>query len=134
MVDIKEFFKRDKFAEHCGMELVDVSPGSAKAEMMVKKEHLNGLNTVHGGALFTLADLAFGAAANSYGMATMAINVSITYMTAVTKGKVTAVAREVSRNPKLSTYTIDIFNDEGELVAVFQVLAYQKRQSLDEFI
>ena len=36
MVDIKEFFKRDKFAEHC-MELVDVSPGSAKAEMMVKK-------------------------------------------------------------------------------------------------
>ncbi|HOI71382.1 MAG TPA: PaaI family thioesterase [Methanobacterium sp.] len=134
MVDIKEFFKRDKFAEHCGMELVDVSPGSAKAEMMVKKEHLNGLNTVHGGALFTLADLAFGAAANSYGMATMAINVSITYMTAVTKGKVTAVAREVSRNPKLSTYTIDIFNDEGELVAVFQGLAYQKRQSLDEFI
>jgi acyl-CoA thioesterase len=102
--------------------------------MMVKKEHLNGLNTVHGGALFTLADLAFGAAANSYGMATMAINVSITYMTAVTKGKVTAVAREVSRNPKLSTYTIDIFNDEGELVAVFQGLAYQKRQSLDEFI
>jgi len=134
MVDIKEFFKRDKFAEHCGMELVDVSPGSAKAEMMVKKEHLNGLNTVHGGALFTLADLAFGAAANSYGMATMAINVSITYMTAVTKGKVTAVAREVSRNPKLSTYTIDIFNDEGELVAVFQGLDYQKRQSLDEFI
>ena len=134
MVDIKEFFKRDKFAEHCGMELVDVSPGSAKAEMMVKKEHLNGLNTVHGGALFTLADLAFGAAANSYGMATMAINVSITYMTAVTKGKVTAVAREVSRNPKLSTYTIDIFNDAGELVAVFQGLAYQKRQSLDECI
>ncbi len=102
--------------------------------MMVKKEHLNGLNTVHGGALFTLADLAFGAAANSYGMATMAINVSITYMTAVTKGKVTAVAREVSRNPKLSTYTIDIFNDEGELVAVFEGLAYQNRQSLDEFI
>ena len=56
-------------------------------------------------------------------MATMAINVSITYMTAVTKGKVTAVAREVSRNPKLSTYTIDIFNDEGEFVAVFNGLA-----------
>ena len=134
MVDIKEFFKRDKFAEHCGVELVDVSPGSARAEMVVKKEHLNGLNTVHGGALFTLADFAFGAAANSYGTATVAINVSITYMIAVTEGKVTAVAREVSRNPKLSTYTIDIFNDKGELAAVFQGLAYQKRQSLDEFI
>lgn len=134
MVDTKEFFKRDKFAEHCGMELVDVSPGSAKAEMVVKKEHLNGLNTVHGGALFTLADFTFGAAANSYGTATVAINVSITYMIAVTEGKVTAVAREVSRNPKLSTYTIDIFNDKGELAAVFHGLAYQKRQSLDEFL
>jgi acyl-CoA thioesterase len=134
LADIKEFFKRDKFAEHCGIELVDVSPGSAQAEMVVKEEHLNGLNTVHGGALFTLADFTFAAAANSYGMATVAINVSITYMTAITKGKVTAVAREVSRNPKLSTYTIDIFNEEGEVAAVFQGLAYQKKQSLDELM
>lgn len=130
MVDIKEFFKRDRFAEYCGIELVEVQPGSAKSEMVVKDEHLNGLNTVHGGALFTLADFTFAAAANSYGTATVAINVSITYMTAITKGKVTAVAREISRNRKLSTYTIDIFNEEGEVAAVFQGLAYQKKQSL----
>lgn len=134
MVDIKEFFKRDKFAEYCGIELVDVSPGSARAEMIIKEEHLNGLNTVHGGAIFTLADFAFAAAANSYGMATVAINVSITYMNAITKGRVTAVAREISRNPKLSTYTIDIYNEEGEVAAVFQGLAYQKKQSLEELI
>jgi len=102
--------------------------------MEIKKEHLNGLNTVHGGAIFTLADLTFAAAANSYGMVTVAINVSITYMVAITRGKITAVAREISRNPKLSTYTIDIFNEEGEVAAVFQGLAYQKKQSLDELI
>lgn len=102
--------------------------------MEIKKEHLNGLNTVHGGAIFTLADLTFAAAANSYGAATVAINVSITYMAAITKGKITAVAREISRNPKLSTYTIDIFNEEGEVAAVFQGLAYQKKQSLDKLI
>lgn len=134
MVDIQEFFKRDRFAEHCGIKLVEVSPGSARAEMEIKKEHLNGLNTVHGGAIFTLADLTFAAAANSYGAATVAINVSITYMVAITRGKITAVAREISRNPKLSTYTIDIFNEEGEVAAVFQGLAYQKKQSLDELI
>lgn len=134
MVDVKEFFKRDKFAEYCSIELVEVSLGSAKAEMEIKEEHLNGLNTVHGGAIFTLADFTFAAAANSYGIATVAINVSITYMTAITRGKVTAVAREISRNPKLSTYTIDIFNEEGEVTAVFQGLAYQKKQSLDELI
>lgn len=134
MIDIKEFFERDEFARYCGIELMEVSPGSAKAEMIIKKEHLNGLNTVHGGAIFTLADLTFAAAANSYGQATVAINVNITYMKAITTGKVTAVAREISRNPKLSTYTIDIFNEEGEVAAVFQGLAYQKKQSLDELI
>ena len=131
---IKEFFKRDQFAELCGIELVDVSPGSAKAEMMVKKEHLNGVNTVHGGAIFTLADFAFAAAANSHGQVTVAINVSITYMKALTKGKITAEAREISRNPKLSTYTIDVFNEDGEIAAVFQGLAYQKKESLESLL
>ncbi|MGV8144223.1 MAG: PaaI family thioesterase [Methanothermobacter sp.] len=134
MDDIKEFFKRDEFARHCGIELVEVSPGTAKAEMTIKKEHLNGLNTVHGGAIFTLADLTFAAAANSYGKVTVAINVSITYMNALREGKITAIAREISRNPKLSTYTIDIYDDTGEVAAVFQGLAYQKRETLESLI
>lgn len=134
MEKIKEFFKRDKFAEHCGIKLVEVSPGRAKAEMEIKKEHLNGVNTVHGGAIFTLADFAFAAAANSYENVTVAINVNITYMEALTTGKITAEAREISRNPKLSTYTIDVYNDAGEIAAVFQGLAYQKRTSLDSLI
>ena len=132
MVDIKEFFKRDKFAEHCGMELVDVSPGSAKAEMMVKKEHLNGLNTVHGGALFTLADLALDAA-NSYGMATMAINVSITYMTAVIKGKSLQWLGRFQETPSFPPIPLisSMMRGIGRSISG---LAYQKRQSLDEFI
>jgi acyl-CoA thioesterase len=134
MDHIKEFFKRDRFAEHCGIELVEVSPGSAKAEMLVKKEHLNGLNTVHGGTIFTLADFAFAAAANSYGQITVAVNVSITYMKALTMGKITAEAREISRNHKLSTYTIHVYNDAGEVAAVFQGLAYQKRESIKSLL
>jgi acyl-CoA thioesterase len=134
MDNIKEFFKRDKFAEHCGIELVEVKPGSAKAKMEVRNEHLNGVNTVHGGAIFTLADFAFAAAANSYEQVTVAINVSITYMIALKSGKITAEAREISRNPKLSTYTIDVYNEVGEIAAVFQGLAYQKRESLESLL
>lgn len=129
MDDIKEFFKRDKFARYCGIELLEVTPGTSKVEMEIKEEHLNGVNTLHGGAIFTLADFAFAAAANSHGKVTVAINVSITYMKAVTSGKITAKAREISRNPKLSTYTVDIYDQQGEQVAIFQGLAYQKRES-----
>ncbi|MGA2324406.1 MAG: hypothetical protein ABSG22_11225 [Sedimentisphaerales bacterium] len=44
---IRAFFKRDKFAELAGIELLEVSPGSAKAKMKIgrKKESRRcGLN------------------------------------------------------------------------------------------
>jgi acyl-CoA thioesterase len=134
MDNITEFFKRDQFAEYCGIKLVEVSPGKAKAEMEIRKEHLNGVNTVHGGAIFTLADFTFAAAANSYGKVTVAINVNITFMKAIKAGKITAEAREISRNPKLSAYTIEINDEKGDVAAVFQGLAYQKRERLDSLV
>jgi acyl-CoA thioesterase len=127
---IKEFFKGDKLAKYLGIELTDVSIGKAVAKMVVKEEHLNGIGTVHGGAIFTLADFTFAVAANSHGRVTVAINANISYMKAVTHGTLTAVAREVSLNPKIASYTVDISNDKGELIAIFQGLAYRKRDKI----
>jgi acyl-CoA thioesterase len=127
---IKEFFKGDRLAEYLGIELIDVSKGKAIAKMVVKDEHLNGISTVHGGAIFTLADFTFAVAANSHGRVTVAINANISFMNAVTHGTLTAVAREVSLNPKIASYTVNICNDEGELIAIFQGLAYRKRDKI----
>ncbi len=132
--EVREFFKRDEFAEYCGIKIVEVSPGYAKTEMFISENHLNGVKTVHGGALFTLADFAFAVAANSHGRVTVAINVSITFMKAVNKGKITAEARELSSNPKLATYTVDILDEKGDLVAVFQGLAYRKKDTLQSLM
>jgi len=127
---IKKFFKGDRLAEYLGIELVEVSMGKAVAKMEIRKEHLNGINTVHGGAIFTLADFAFAVAANSHGRVTVAINVSISFMKASTNGTLTAVANEISLNPNLATYTVNICNDDGELIAIFQGLAYRKRDKI----
>ena len=59
MEQIKNFFKKDHFAAHNGIEIVKISPGKAKSRMQVEEQHLNGVNTVHGGALFTLAVFTF---------------------------------------------------------------------------
>ena len=127
---IKKFFKGDRLAEYLGIELVEVSMGKAVARMEIREEHLNGIDTVHGGAIFTLADFAFAVAANSHGRVTVAINVSISFMKASTKGTLTAVANEISLNPKIATYTVNICNDDGELIAIFQGLAYRKRDKI----
>lgn len=132
MQALKEFFKRDQFARHCGIELETVAPGHAVARMPVHPHHLNGIGTVQGGAIFTLADFAFAAASNSHGTIAVAVNVSITFMKAVSAGALIAEAREVSTNSKLGTYTVTITNEKSEIVAHFQGLAYRKDKPLPE--
>lgn len=131
MEDLKKFFKKDNFAANTGIELLEVSPGYAKARMEIEEKHLNALKAVQGGALFTLADLAFAAASNAYGTAAVGINANISFVKAALKGTLIAEAKETSINPKIATYTVDITDDEGDLVAIFQGMVYRKKFSLD---
>jgi acyl-CoA thioesterase len=130
MEKIKKFFKKDKFAECAGIELLEVKEGYAKAKMEINENHLNGIGTVHGGAIFTLADFTFAVAANSYGTVTVAINANISFMKAAKNGTLFAEAKEISINPKLGTYTITVTDDAGELIAIFQGMAYKKRDKI----
>ena len=70
---IHEFLQGDKFALLAGVELLETGNGYAKARMLIKPEHLNGGGVCQGGAIFTLADLAFAAATNSHARLTLSI-------------------------------------------------------------
>jgi len=86
---------------------------------------------VHGGAIFTLADFTFAVAANTHGTVTVAINGNMSFMKAAFKGGIlTATATEVSINPKLGTYTVNVTDDNGDLIAIFQGMAYRKRDKI----
>ncbi|HTY90780.1 MAG TPA: PaaI family thioesterase [Methanocella sp.] len=130
--DLKRFFKRDKFAEYNGITLLEAADGHARSSMPVTPQHLNGLGIVHGAALFTLADFTFAAASNSRGNVAVAINANISYMKAVSSGLLFADAREVSINSKIGTYTIDITNESGELLAIFQGMVYRKKEKVED--
>jgi len=127
---LKRCFKNDRFAERAGVELLSVSPGRAAAKLTLHPHHLNAVNTVQGGAIFTLADFAFAVAANSHGTVAVAINVNITFMRAATTGVLWAEAREVSKNFKIGSYIVEVKDDHGDLVAQFQGLAYRKKDKL----
>lgn len=130
MEPLRQYFKGDQFAARNDIELVDVSPGYAKAKLTLHPHHWNALRTVQGGAIFTLADLAFAAACNSHGTVAVAINVSITFMKAATTGTLWAEAREVSKNFKIGSYAVEVRDDQGDLIAQFQGLAYRKKDPL----
>ncbi|MBN2131603.1 MAG: hotdog fold thioesterase [Sedimentisphaerales bacterium] len=130
MQAIWDFFKNDRFAEHSGIQLLDIAPGYAKAKMEIQDRHLNGVDVVHGGAIFTLADLAFAAASNSHGTVAVAINASIWFVKAGRQGTLYAEAKEVSRNPKLATYSIAVTDDSGETIARFEGMVYRKKDQI----
>jgi acyl-CoA thioesterase len=130
MKDCHLFSANDTFAKHVGIELLEGSQGKAKAKLTIMEQHLNSFKTVHGAVIFTLADFVFAVAANSYGTIAMAINVSISYIKAVTGGTLFAQAEEVSLNPKLSTYAVRVTDENGDLVATFQGMAYRKKETI----
>lgn len=130
METIRQYFKDDQFARHCNIELLSVSPGHAAARMTLHPHHWNALKTVQGGAIFTLADFTFAAASNSHGTVAVAINVNITFMKAAVSGTLWAEAKEISKNFKIGTYTVDVKDDHGDLIAQFQGLAYRKKDKV----
>jgi acyl-CoA thioesterase len=128
--ELKHCFQQDQFAAHSNIELLTAGPGRATAKMPLQPYHLNGLKTVHGGAIFTLADFTFAVACNSHGTMAVALDVSIVFMKAAITGTLWAEAREASKNMKVGLYLVDIKDDTGELVAQFQGLAYRKKDRL----
>jgi acyl-CoA thioesterase len=119
--------ENDLFARHVGIELTEMAPGSASARLKIRKHHLNGVGLTQGGVVFTLADLVFAAASNSYGPIAVAINASISFVKASTEGAIlTAEAKEVSRNRKLATYSILVSDEKKDTVATFQGMVYIK--------
>ena len=118
----------DRFARHSGIELVQFSPGYAKAQMAITDCHLNGVGVVNGGAVFTLADFALAVASNSHERVALGINASITFIKAVKSGILFAEAHEVSLSHKLGNYTVRITDGHNDLVAVLQGAVYRKEE------
>lgn len=131
MQEIKQYFSdHDLFARHVGIELLEVGNGSAKVAMKIERHHFNGARTVHGGAIFTLADFAFAVASNSHGTLAMGISTSVSFVKAATRGTLYAEAKEESLSPKLATYMVHVTDDDNDVVAIFMGTVYRKKESV----
>jgi len=131
MQEAVDFFRQnDQFARHAGIELITARPGWAQVKMPIQTFHLNGAGTVHGGALFTLADFAFAVASNSHGQLAMGINTSMSFIKAVSSGTLYGEAQELSLNRRLGNYQVKITDAAQQLIALFQGTVYRKEESL----
>jgi xanthine dehydrogenase accessory factor len=105
---------RDGLCALLGITVRSGGPGQAEVEMTVGARHLNFNGGCHGGAIFALADSAFGLASNSHGPLAAGIDAHITYQAAVAAGdRLLARAVEVHRNRRIGVYRIDVVRDDA---------------------
>jgi acyl-CoA thioesterase len=127
MKKFKDFFTKENFVNLVGAKLTMVSEGFAKASMEVKEQHLNTYGICQGGALFTLADLAFAASVNKHSINTLTTGANITYVKPALLGDIlTAEAHELVNHHRMPFAEVKITNQNGELVAIFTASGYRK--------
>ena len=122
---LRGFCERDPFQRLTAMEFVASGPGTATMRLTIGRQHLNFNGKCHGGAIFTLADCAFGVAANQYGVIAAGIDTHMTFQIAVAEGDVlTARSTEVSRGSRIAVYRVDVTRQDGAMVSSFTGTVY----------
>lgn len=129
--ETRDIIEADAFAEKLGAEMLEIGAGRASMRLKLGPGHLNFLGMVHGGVIFSLADLAFGAAANSFGTRAMAISVGIDFLAAASvNGELTAEVEQVKRAGRTGFYRMEVKDGEGKEIARCHGWAYHTEKPL----
>lgn len=106
-----------KYLQSNDMRVVEVKKGYAKVEMIIDEHILNVHGFVHGGALYSLADTAAGAASFATGRDSVTLAGTINYIKPGKGGKLVGIAQEISAGRTTGVYEVFIFNDAEVLLS-----------------
>jgi acyl-CoA thioesterase len=123
--------EQEPFAKKFGLKLIDLKEGYSKVTMTFTPDMENIFGMAHGGAIFALIDEAFQTACNASGTIAVALNMNITFVSSPAPGsKLTTEAKEFSRTSKTANYDIKVIDEQGNLIASCQALAFRKGKPL----
>ena len=123
--EARAYFERDRFATENGIMLEELSSGGAVCSLVLTSSHRNAEGGVMGGAIFTLIDLAFAAAATNVHKPTVAQQVSMNFLSAARGNKLTAKASCRKDGKTSCVYQVDVCDDSGRDVAQAVVTGFK---------
>ena len=121
----EKMLSQDPFSTWLGIEILECEIGRCKVAMTVRKEMLNSMNKAHGGISYSLADTAFGFAANTHGKYAVSIESSINHIEVLNEGDYLVAESVIEKvNSKLGFNIIEVKRGK-ELVALFKGVVYR---------
>lgn len=123
---VRNQFLEDKFALKMGITLDQLTASSIQMHMRLNSEMNNLFGRPHGGAIFALADAAFGVLGNNNNNLSVAIDCSISYHNSPNPGEILWVEGELlTESKKLGSYLFRLFTKD-EKTAVKIMIATMK--------
>lgn len=123
---LREKIQDEPWAKALGVEYLDVRRGYCRVGLKLDPRMRNFQGYPHGGVIFSLADIAFGAACNSHGEPAVALSVTINYLAAVQPDAgLVAEARERKQGRRAGFYEVTVETTEGRLVAALHCVAHR---------
>jgi len=122
----------DAFSTWLGIEILECEIGRCKVALTVRPEMLNSMGYAHGGISYSLADTAFGFAANTHGKCAVSIETSINHIEALNPGdRLVAEAVIDIQKTKVGFNVIEVKRGE-EMVALFKGVVYRTSKDWEE--
>lgn len=124
--ELRRRIENDPWALELGIEFLDLRRGVCRLRLQLRSHMVNFQGYPHGGVIFTLADVAFGAACNSHGEDAVALSVTINYLAAVTpEAALVAEAREIRQGRRAGFYEMSVSTEDGRVVARAHAVAHR---------
>ena len=112
----RPLIEANAYANHTGVVVRDIQPDFAECTLEVTPETMNPFGSVHGGAFFTLADVAAGMAARTDGRGYVTQQASVQFLRAAKQGTITARARVLHRGGTVCLIEVRITAEADKLL------------------
>jgi acyl-CoA thioesterase len=122
----------DPFSTWLGIEILECEIGSCKVGLTIRKDMLNSMGKAHGGISYSLADTAFGFAANTHGKYAVSIETSINHIEALEEGDYIYAESVIEKVKNKLGFNIIEVKRGDELIALFKGVVYRTKKDWEE--
>lgn len=123
--------RHDRLMRYLHMEIEEVSHQYARVKMPLFYDNQNGEGLAHGGSIFALADVAFGAAANDgKDCSLVSLCITIEYLSPGRVSPLVAEARAIRLGGRIESYEVNVKDGAGAHVARVMCTGYQTKRPL----
>ena len=127
-----KMLSQDAFSQWLGIEILECELGRCKVALTVRKDMLNSMGKAHGGVSYSLADVAFGFAANTHGKYAVSIETSINHIEALEEGDQLVAESVIEKVKNKLGFNIVEVKRGDELIALFKGVVFRLDKEWEE--